>query len=128
MTAQTPIKMDFSVTAPTAPLFAQWAEAACLALAECRDQDRAAICAAVLDSMQTSGPRHDVFGLLYEDAQWWADLAPPHELVAYTTAGLARLPKRNLSLPARKRVFAALWKSFPDADRAAFLAHVKGGK
>jgi len=128
MTAQTPITMDYTITKPTDPLFAQWAEAACLALAECRPQDAAAICAAYLDTMETGGPRSDVFGTLYSDATWWADLAPPHELAVYVTAGLTRLPKRHISLPARKRVFKALWQSFPDADRAAFLAHVKGGK
>ena len=91
-----PIRLDWSVTKPTDPVHLQWAEAACLALAECRKQDRAAICAAVLDTMQTAGPRHDAFGLLYEDARWWADMAPPHELVAYGTAALDRL--RGLAL------------------------------
>jgi len=125
LTAQPPTKPEYIPTQPTDPLHIQWAEAACLALAECRPQDVAAICAAVLESMETGGPRHDVFGTLYSDARWWADVAPPHELVAYVIAGLARLPNRHLSILARKRAFMALWQSLPDADRAAFLAHVK---
>jgi len=128
MTAQTPITMDWNVTKATDPLPAQWAEAACLALAECRPQDAAAICTAYLDTMQTAGPQRDAFGLLYEDAKWWADAAPVHELVAYTLAGLSRLPRRHPSLPARKALFKALWRSLPDTDRAAFVAHVKGGR
>ena len=128
MTEQTPIRLDWSVTKATDPLCIQWAEAACLALAECRPKDAAAICAAYLDTMETGGPRNDAFGLLHEDARWWADLAPVHELVAYVTAGLTRLPRRHPSLPARKALFKALWRSLPDTDRAAFLAHVKGGR
>jgi len=123
-----PINLEYTVTNPTHPLHLQWAEAACLALAECRTQDAAAICAAVLDTMRTDGPRHDVFGTLYSDATWWADLAPLHELVAYVTAGLTRLPKRHLSLPARKKLLKALLRSLPDTDCAAFLAQVKEGR
>jgi hypothetical protein len=128
MTAQTPIKIDWTVTKATDPLRLQWAEAACLALRECDPQDAAAICAAFLDTTETGGPRHDVYGTLYSDALWWAEMAPPHELVAYVTAGLDRLPKAHLSTPRRKEVFKHLWRSFTDTDRAAFLAHVKGGK
>lgn len=128
MTAHTQITPDWTVTKATDPLRLQWAEAACMALGECDPQDAAAICAAFLDTAETGGPRHDVFGLLYQDALWWADLAPPHELVAYVTAGLDRLPKTHLSTPRRKQVFKHLWRSFTETDRAAFLAHVKGGK
>lgn len=118
------IRPNWTITDATDPLCIQWAEAACLALAECREQDRAAICAAILDAMQTEGPRHDAYNLLYQDARWWADMAPPHELVAYGTAALDRLRGHALSIPARKRLFARLWETFDPKDRQAFLARV----
>lgn len=100
----------------------------CVALEKNRPEDAAPICAAYLETVETGGPRHDPFGLLYSDARLWAQAAPPHELVAYTLAGLERLPKSPLSVPARKNLFKHLWRSFTDTDRAAFLRHVKGGK
>ena len=119
---------DRQITDPALRLRAEWAEALCYALGECHPDDAAAICAAYLDTAETGGPRYDALGMVYSDAGIWAVAAPPHELVAYTLAGLERLPKAHLSLPARKRVFKHLWRSFTPADRAAFLAHVKGGK
>jgi len=115
-------------TFPASCLRLTRAEALCYFLGECDPLDAAAICAAFLETVETGGPRHDPFGFAYADAKLWALAAPPHELVAYTVAGLERLPKSPLSAPSRKNLFKHLWRSFTDADRAAFLAHVKGGK
>ncbi|WP_296762637.1 hypothetical protein [Sediminimonas sp.] len=103
----------------------EWASAAIFALEHCRPQHADAICAGWLEASETGGPQADVFGTLYADAQFWAVAAPPHELVAYTLAGLERLPGAHLSLPARKRVFKELWRSLTDGERAAFLKHVQ---
>ena len=106
-----------------------WAEAAVFALEQCTLPHANAICAAWLEAAETGGPRHDPFGKLYADARYWAVAAPPHELVAYTLAGMAQAPKALLPLPFRKNVFKALWRGFPDAERAAFLKAVtKGGR
>lgn len=96
------------------------------ALEKINPEDAAPICAAYLETVETGVPRYDPFGFVYADARLWALAAPPHELVAYTLAGLERLPKANLSTPARKTAFKALWRSFTDTDRAAFVALVRG--
>ena len=121
---------DRQITDPALRLRAEWAEAVCYALGECHPDEAAPICAAYLETAETGGPvLGDPFGMVASDARLWAAAAPPHELVAYTVAGLERLPKAHLSLPARKRVFKHLWRSFTDTDRAAFIKAVtKGGK
>lgn len=99
------------------------------ALEKNHPEDAAPICAAYLETTETGGPMMgDPFGIVAGDARLWALAAPPHELVAYTLAGLERLPRSHLSSPARKAAFKALWRSFTDTDRAAFIAQVKGGK
>lgn len=99
--------------------------ALCEALAACRPKDAAAICAEFLESQRTGGPvMGDPFGMVSGDAALWADSAPVHELAAFGTAALDRLRTANLGLNARKRLFAALWQSFPDQARKAFLARV----
>ena len=99
----------------------------CLALERAHPDDAAPICVAYLETVETGGPRHDPFGFLYSDARLWAQAAPPHELAAFTIAGMEQLPKAHLSIPTRKRLFKQLWRSFTPKDRAAFIAHVKGG-
>lgn len=66
----------------------------------------------------------DPFGMVAADARLWAAAAPPHELVAFTLAGLGRLPKTHLAVASRKRVFARLWETFDPKDRQAFLTRV----
>ena len=106
-----------------------WAEAAIFALEQCTLPHANAICSAWLEAAETGGPRHDPFGTLYADARYWAVAAPPHELVAYTVAGLELAPKALLPLPFRKWVFKDLWRGLPDAERYAFLKAVtKGGR
>ena len=109
----------------------EWANSLAYALGECHPDDAAAICAAFLETVETGGPMlGDPFGITASDARLWAAAAPPHELVAFTLAGLERLPKAHLSSPARKTCFKAIWRSFSDIERAAFIAAVtkKGGK
>jgi hypothetical protein len=118
------------ITKPTDPIHLQWCDALCYALGECHRDDAAAICAAFLESVETGGPvLGDPFGMVAGDARLWAAVAPPHELVAYTLAGLERLPKAHLSNPTRKNCFRAIWRTFTDAERATFIkAATKGGK
>ncbi|WP_431299184.1 hypothetical protein [Tabrizicola sp. BL-A-41-H6] len=112
---------------PALRMRAAWAEAVCFALAHSHPIDGAAICAAYLETAETGGPLlGDPFGLVVGDARLWAASAPPHELAAYTLAGLERLPKSQLSTGTRKTAFMAIWRSFNDHDRAAFLCAVRG--
>ena len=122
---------DRQINDPALRLRMEWANSLCFALGECHPDDAAAICAAFLETVETGGPvLGDPFGMVAGDARLWAVAAPPHELVAYTLAGLAELPKAHLSNPARKTCFKAIWRSFSDIERAAFIAAVtkKGGK
>jgi hypothetical protein len=117
------------ITDPGLRKRAAWAEALCFALAQSHPTDAAAICAAFLETAETGGPvLGDPFGMVAGDARFWAASAPPHELVAYTLAGLERLPRSHLSTGIGKTAFRAIWRSFNDQDRAAFLKAVKGGK
>jgi len=117
-----------SSIAPDSRLRLEWAQSAVFALEHCAPSHANAICAAWLEATETGGPRHDPFGMVYSDARFWAVAVPQHELVAYTLAGLERLPNALLPLPFRKKVFKALWRSFPETERVAFLEHVNGGR
>lgn len=87
------------------------------------------ICTAYLETSETGGPLlGDPFGMVARDARLWVASAPPHELVAYTLAGLEHLPKSHLTTGTRKTVFKAIWCTFTDKDRAAFLQAVSAGK
>src|SRR6056297_1435186 len=83
---------------PDTRLRLEWAETAVFALEHCRVSHANAICAAWLEGAEIGGPRHDPFGMVYSDARFWALGAPQHELVAYTLAGLERLPSALLPL------------------------------
>lgn len=110
---------------PALRLRMEWAHALAHALRECHPDDAAAICVAYLETVETGGPvLGNPFGMIVEDARLWTAAAPPHELTAYTLAGLQALPNAHLSKPANKRVFNALWRSFSVKERAAFIAAV----
>lgn len=96
----------------------------CCALESCDPHDAAAICAAYLESTETGGPLHDPLDFCFRGAAIWAEIAPAHELAAYTLAGLKRLARVPVGIPTRKKVFAELWAAFPEKDRRAFLARV----
>ncbi|WP_137701652.1 hypothetical protein [Marimonas lutisalis] len=112
---------------PEARMRLEWADSARFALEQCHPEQANAICLAWLEKSETGGPRHDPFGMLYSDAKFWAVAAPPHELLAYTLAGLEQLPKTHLTLPMRSRAIKALWRSLPVSERTAFIRHVHGG-
>lgn len=121
--------VQIKIADPALRMRAAWAQSLCFTLGECLPHDAAAICVAYLETVETGGPlMGDPFGLVAGDARLWAASAPPHELVAYTLAGLERLPRSHLSTGTRKTAFKAIWRSFNDQDRAAFLKAVKGGK
>ncbi len=116
--------MSMEIRNPALRHRAEWAKTLALTLEHCNSQEAAAICAAFLDTVETGGPRHDWLGHVYADARLWADSAPPHELVAYTLAGLDRLPRAHLGNATHKRAFVALWDAFDASDRARFLGRV----
>ena len=97
-----------------------------LALGDAHPEDAAAICAGYLDATAAGMPRLDPFGDLRTDAEFWADSANPAELNTYACAALRRLGERVQGLEARKRLMAAIWRSLPSAERAAFLRRVTG--
>jgi hypothetical protein len=112
------------ISDPVARLRHERRVSAVLALYCLDPMDAATICTEVLESMETDGPRHDPFGHVRSDARFWADCAPPHEVAAYTVAGLERLQNSPLGRRTRKRVFFALWQTFKISDRFAFLTKV----
>lgn len=85
-----------------------------------------ALCGA-LETVATGGPHGEYLGGLRRDAEWWADLAPPAEIEAYTGAGLRRIERATFAQNARKRIFVMLWKNFSDAERKRFLTMVGNG-
>ena len=117
-----------AIIAPDMRLRAEWAETLCFAIGQCHPHDAAAIMAAALEDMTTTGPQHDPFERYTADAEWWAELAPAHELQAYVYAGLKDITRNALGRNARKRFIATLWKGLSPDDRRAFIIHVsKGG-
>jgi len=99
---------------------------AVMALTDMDPQDAAQICCAVLDEIAAGMPGLDPWGDIRASAAFWAGTAYPAELEVYFAAALQKLGQRALGKQMRKRVFKALWCSFTDAERAAFLKHVKG--
>ncbi|WP_136683120.1 hypothetical protein [Falsirhodobacter xinxiangensis] len=103
----------------------EYATSLAMALRDADPDDAATICAAFLEEQKTNGPvMGDPFGTTTSDALFWADCAPPHELVAYGMAALDRLQDQPLGIKSRKKLFACLWKTFLPSDRQAFLMRV----
>jgi hypothetical protein len=86
--------------------------------------ERSAVAAFILDVTGANFPELPGFGGIRGQAELWADCANHLELECYTVAGLRRLGRVPLALPQRKRLFRALWLSFSDDDRRAFLTRV----
>ncbi|EDM70817.1 hypothetical protein RAZWK3B_15508 [Roseobacter sp. AzwK-3b] len=82
-----------------------------------------ALCAA-LDTVGGGAPGYDAFGNMREDAAFWADVATPMELEIFGAAALKRIQRATFAHRARKRVFMALWETFTEADRKAFIQKV----
>lgn len=96
------------------------------AISEAHPRDAAVLMTAALQALETDGPQHDLFGTARRDAEWWADIAPPHEVQAYVLAGLRQIGSAAIGPKARKEIFAALWLGMSAADRTAFLQRVRG--
>lgn len=101
-------------------------EVAVMALTDMEPRDAAQICCGVLDVIAAGMPDFDPWASTREDAFYWADIAHPAELEFYFTAALRALGHRALGRRSLKRLFKEIWCSFTDAERAAFLKHVKG--
>lgn len=120
MTVQSPIGD------PAPRLRMEWASALSYAIGACHPDDAAQIMTAAMEDMEIGAP-DQAFGPIKEDADWWADCATPAEIEAYTAAGLRQISRVAFGLAARKRLLVMLWNSLGAADKAAFLARVKGG-
>ncbi|WP_244927306.1 hypothetical protein [Roseinatronobacter bogoriensis] len=119
------MKPDHNFKSHEMRMRAEWAKALCFAISECHPDDAKQIMAAALDDMAAgSPPKAFPFCDIRSDADWWADCAHPAELECYFSSALKRLGNRALGVKARKRLFVALWQSFPLADRQAFLSRV----
>ena len=88
--------------------------------------ERSAVAAFVLDGTGAGFPELPGFGDVRDQAETWGDCANHLELECYTVAGLRRLGRVPLARDQRKRLFAALWETFADGDRIAFLGRVDG--
>lgn len=99
----------------------------CMAIADCDPDDALQIITAVLAGMETAGPQHDLIGTARSDAEWWASLAPPHELQAYTYSGLRALARQTIPTAIRLRLMALLWNGLMAADKREFLRRMTGG-
>lgn len=96
-----------------------------VALGAADERDAVQVCAAFLEHVAPDGPEfHNVMHGLRAEAEFWADCASPPALEAYVAAGLRQIGRTAFAERARKRIFAALWESFPEADRRAFVERV----
>ena len=103
---------------------AEWANTLAMAIAECHPHDAAQIMTAALEDMQIGGPQGPSFGAVRQDAEWWADTCPQHELQEYAYAAMKVLAGRALGRTARLRFLAALWNGVAPDDKKAFLSRV----
>ncbi|OWJ76977.1 hypothetical protein CDV49_12530 [Haematobacter genomosp. 1] len=86
------------------------------------DDARQLLTAALIDL--SAGMPRVPFEDVREDARWWSGMATPAELLAYLSAALRELGGKALHRNHRKQLFAALWESFEEEDRQAFIARV----
>jgi hypothetical protein len=87
--------------------------------------ERSAVAAFVLDLTGAGFPQIPGFSDIRGQAELWADCANHIELEVYTVAGLRRLGCVPLARRQRKRLFQALWDTFSEEDREAFLAQLR---
>lgn len=97
-----------------------------LAIDDCDPLDASQICTAWLESMQTGGPDGPSFGSVRDDAKWWSETAPQHELQEYVYAGMCELGRRALGRSARLRFIAHLWNGLAAEDKREFMRRVAG--
>ena len=85
------------------------------------------ILVAWLEDNGAGSPEPDnYFSALREDAAFWADIATPIELEAYTSAGLRRIERTHFAEATTKRLFVLFWECMSDDDKRKFLARVDG--
>lgn len=98
----------------------------CLAISLCDRSVAVQILSAALEDLLAGGPDPEPLWLegVRRNADWWADMATPQELEAYTAAGLRAIERTAFCERARKRLFLALWGSMTLADRQAFIGRV----
>ncbi|PTE19368.1 hypothetical protein C5F48_23310 [Cereibacter changlensis JA139] len=93
------------------------------AIAHCDRRDAVLILAAALDDLSGGAPA-PAFVDAQGEAAIWAEAASSVELEACFRACLPKLEAGPLIRNAKKRLFMALWDSFSEGDRAAFLKRV----
>ena len=100
------------------------AEMLCQLLADMDQTDAAQVMTAALDEMRIGGPQGATFGPVRDDAEWWAETAPQHELQEYAYAAMKVMAGRALGRSARLRFLAVLWNGVSPDDKREFLARV----
>lgn len=96
------------------------------AIQDCPRREALIAMAAVLDREAIESPPISTFYSHREDAEWWAEIAPPHQVQAYVWAGLKQLRHEAMGRDMRARMIVALWNGMAPEDRAKFLAFVQG--
>jgi hypothetical protein len=118
---------------------AKAATALCYAIADCDPEDACYVMESALVDLSFGSPL-PVFLSPMEDALFWSSYATRNELKAYAVACLEamnpndqsaflgyihqNLSKLSLRLDLRKHLFVALFESFPDEEKVAFLRRV----
>lgn len=102
------------------------AEALAFQISNCHPDDARTILTAYLQAAETGGPPNAIFAATLADAEWWADIAPPHEVQTYVYAGLKKLAGEAIGPNARARLLIALWNGMPADDKRQFLAFAAG--
>lgn len=96
------------------------------AMAACDRRDALVAMAGVLDRETVESPEIAPLVSRKEDAEWWAEIAPPHQVQAYVWAGLKQLRHEAMGRDMRARMIVALWNGMTAEDRAKFLAFAQG--
>jgi hypothetical protein len=96
------------------------------AMAACDRRDALIAMAGVLERETTAGPEIAPAFSQKDDAEWWAEMAPPHQVQAYVYAGLKQLRHEAMGRDTRARMIVALWNGMAPEDRAKFLAFAQG--
>jgi hypothetical protein len=96
------------------------------AIAACDRREALVAMAGILDRESIESPAICSFYSHREDAEWWAEIAPPHQVQAYVWAGLKQLRHEAMGRDMRARMIVALWNGMAPEDRVKFLAFAKG--
>lgn len=96
------------------------------AVAACDRREALVAMAGILDREVIESPEITCLFNQKEDAEWWAEIAPPHQVQAYVWAGLKQLRNDAMGRNMRARMIVALWNGMAPEDRAKFLAFAQG--